>query len=486
MLKGRQIGLSDASALEMVLISSGLVRFLNRWMRDHGHTWRILPHNSNVVSKRDVDAKDVIAKAKAWVERLRQISVFRPFLEQPDGAGWSKSEIVFRQSGFRIISETQNPDALRSKTGHAYLDEFAFYRYQAEIWTGGLPSTESLPGLRITIISTPNGTAEHFYRVYTNADGMFEDYARHKVDIYDAVDDGYPVDIDKIRAGKTADDFDQENACKFLGAVDEYFPVELLDSARAIRPQRPHRTWLGIDVASVVDTTAVTVLREQDGVIWLGDTYVIARTPYETNEENFRLGQKHIVDALITHLEPEAARIDVTGDKARRVMGTESLYMLLRRMTPGCKLSPQHISKGFKDDWVGRVKTALTTGKLRFEEGRADFTYTQRNESEFKGAIRYDQRITPNIMPLFMDLSWQATGFDFLKADFQRVYRKWIGPNQTTFDTRRVGGSHGDAFWSVVLGFSGLSSASQTANVRQQQREIESIEIVAPEYSDYF
>jgi hypothetical protein len=41
-----------------------------------------------------------------------------------------------------------------------------------------------------------------------------------------------------------------------------------------------------------------------------------------------------------------------------------------------------------------------------------------------------------------------------LIQDFRKVFRKWLGPNATTFDTRRDGQGHGDAFWAGILGFS--------------------------------
>lgn len=485
-MKSRQIGMSDAIAFEMVIVASGLVRLVNRWMRDNGHEWRVLPHNCNVVSKRDTDAKDVIAKSKAWVERLRLIPSLRPWLEQPEDAGWSATKIAFRKSGNHILSETQNPDAARSKTGHLYLDEFAFYRYEAEIWTGALPSIESNPGLRVSIVSTPNGTNNQYYRVYHNDQELYSTWSKHKVSIYDAVDAGYPVDPDEIKSKKTADDFAQENNCSFLGAENDYFPIDLLNDAYGHR-EKDGELWFGVDVASIVDTTAVVLMRKVGKTIWIGDGYIIARTPYETNEnrERFRLGQNHIVDALIQQFGPRVVRMDVTGDRAREVVGQKSLYTLMLRMQSGAKLAPQRITKEYKDEWVQRVKVALQTGRLRFEFGRKDYVYTKRGEGDLRGAIKYDKRISPDFLPQFMADCWEAHGFDFLRSDFQKVHRKWLGPNVTTFDTRRDGNGHGDAFWATLIGFSGISRA-QAEERHQQATNAHVDDYVEPEYLDYF
>lgn len=412
--------------------------------------------NCNVVSKRDTDAKDVIKKCKAWVERLRMVRCFRPWLEEGDQ--WSTTVLEFKKSRCRVASETQNPDAARGKTGHLYLDEFAFYRWQMEIWTGALPSIESDPRLRVTIISTPNGTADQYHSVWTDKD-RFHTFSRHKVDIYDAVKAGYPADPEEVKARKTADEFAQENMCSFLGAQDEYFHLEFLNSCYGDKPFEEGATWLGIDCASVVDMTAVQVLTKIGGTIWLGDTYIISRVPYETNLTKFRLGQEHIVDALITMLKPEMGKIDVTGDKARQVMHEAGLYKRLSQLGHGRLITPQRITKQYKDKWVQEMKSGLSVGRVKFANGRKDWVYTARNSGEFKGDVQYNGRIMGEAVYQFADACFEATGYDFLKKDFQKVHRKWLGPNQTTFDTKRDGAGHGDAFWAAVIGLSGIDAS---------------------------
>ena len=128
-LKSRQIGISDTIALEMVLVSSGLVALLPQI--------NIAAGNCVIVSKRDVDAKDVIEKAKEWIRRLRLVPAFEPFLRT---AAYSTTEIKFVDSGSKISSETQNKDAARGRSAHVYLDEFAFYQWQREIFRSSAAS----------------------------------------------------------------------------------------------------------------------------------------------------------------------------------------------------------------------------------------------------------------------------------------------------------------------------------------------------------
>jgi hypothetical protein len=55
-----------------------------------------------------------------------------------------------------------------------------------------------------------------------------------------------------------------------------------------------------------------------------------------------------------------------------------------------------------------------------------------------------------------------------------------VGANQTTFDARRDGQGHGDAFWAAILGLSvAYNQQSRPARVDSQ------VEAAAPSYASY-
>ena len=434
-LKSRQIGISDLIALEMVLVSSGL-------------HWFVVAHNCTIISKTEIDAYDVVKKAKKWVQILRKI----PGLgEQLRTEAWSASEISFVSTGFRIISQTQNPNAGRGKSGHLYLDEYAFYQWQREIWTAAIPSVFSTTFLRVSVISTPNGTGDHYHELWTEVD-KYPDWSRHKVDVYDAVAQGFPLVVDDVRNDFSADQWAQEMECKFIGGEHEYFPQDLLNDSHGLwTPDKDAVLWLGIDTASVVDTTAVQCVWMQHDGLWLGDTYVLENMQYETDTQRARIGQDTVLDALIQHLRPVGAVFDTTGDQARKVRGFASIFNIIRHSRGGdCHVLPQQVRIEWKDVEVEEIKTALLAGRLKFASNRVDYVFTKSHSGEFA----HTRFLGRDIVGAFVERCFHKSDFPILTQDFRKIHRKWIGPNRTTFDAARDGTGHADAFWAAVFGHS--------------------------------
>ena len=111
------------------------------------------------------------------------------------------------------------------------------------------------------------------------------------------------------------------------------------------------------------------------------------------------------------------------------------------------------------------------------------------DEGEFVGAVGFNGRdgngISDDMLQKFMDLSWEVTGFDFLRADFQKVFRKFTGTHDTTFDTKRDASGHGDAYWGALIGFSGIAESTiYKTNVQQEAPVTDAY--VEPEYLGYF
>lgn len=434
-LKARQIGISDLIALEMVLTSSGLSPFVRA-------------HNCTIISKSEKDAFDVISKAKVWVRLLRKIPGFALPLRTD---AWSASEISFPATGYRIVSQTQNPDAGRGKTGHLYLDEYAFYSWQREIWNGALPGISAVPWLRVSVICTPNGTGDHFHEIWTD-ELKYETYSRHKTDVYEAVSMGFPLVVDDLRGDFTSDKWSEEMECKFIGGAHEYFSGELLRDSHAPHTRDPEAVlWLGVDTASVVDTTAVQCVWIQRDGLWLGDTYVIEHLQYETDTLRKRIGQDTVLDALIQHLRPRGAVFDITGDMSRKVRGFASIFKIIKHSRAGEQLIlPQNVTKEWKDLEVEEIKTSLECGRLKFADGRVDYVLSREHAGEFA----HTRFVDGGLAGAFVQQCFVKSDFPVLTQDFRKIHRKWLGPNTTTFDAERDGTGHADSFWAAVFGHS--------------------------------
>ena len=421
-LKSRQCGISTLMALEAVITAAGL----------HGYT-----HNVLIISKTDRDARDVIDKARRW----REILCLDKRLNRALGLSKSTERILqFSKTGYRVETSTQNPEAGRGKTGHLVMDELAFQRYAEEIMTSATPAIESNPNLRLTCVSTPNGTFNNrFWEIWQDQD-TYGHYSRHKIDIHRAVADGMPVNIDELRTRYSSEQFAQEFECQFIGAGQDYHPAELLRDARIERPPGSHKTILGIDIASVVDNTAVQVLRQYaDGRIVLGETYEIQGLPYKTNVVDRKLGQERVIHALIEHHNPAMVIMDCTTEASE-------VLALLRQLCGERNIHAHVFTQEFKCQWVPRLKMALQDGTVKLEHAQ-DLSFSVHAANRM-----LDKNVNIEKPKAFVKGAFLPSHRAILEKDFGTVYKKMVSTG-LTFDSKRSKSGHGDSYWAALLAF---------------------------------
>lgn len=85
--------------------------------------------------------------------------------------------------GSKITALPANPDTARGFSANVLLDEFAFHQDSRAIWKALFPVI-SKPGLKLRVISTPNGKGNKFYELMS---GENDGWSRHVTDIYQAV-----------------------------------------------------------------------------------------------------------------------------------------------------------------------------------------------------------------------------------------------------------------------------------------------------------
>ena len=71
--------------------------------------------------------------------------------------------------GSRVTALPANPDTARGFSANVLLDEFAFHQDSRAIWKALFPVI-SKPGLKLRVISTPNGKGNKFYDLMTGKD----------------------------------------------------------------------------------------------------------------------------------------------------------------------------------------------------------------------------------------------------------------------------------------------------------------------------
>lgn len=194
-------------------------------------------------------SQEWLSKAKEWIEAYRMVIV--DIAEDRGGMaeGLLRASEVTLNTGSRIIALPANPATARGYSANIILDEFAYHENPNAIWAALFPSTTNqLAGtfldrwramlrgedanairrrLKLRVVSTLNGTNNKFYELVEKHEE--NGYSLHKVTIHDAVADGMPLDIEKLR--RMMDDPDawaQEYECIPMDAATVLLPYELI------------------------------------------------------------------------------------------------------------------------------------------------------------------------------------------------------------------------------------------------------------------
>ena len=178
-------------------------------------------------------------------------------------------EIVMR-NGSRIMALPSSPDTARGFTANVILDEFAFHPNSRKIWQALFPVISS-PGLKLRVISTPNGKGNKFYDLMTGHSNI---WSRHTVDIYQAVADGLPRDIQELREALGDEEaWEQEFELQWLDEATAWLSWELINSVEDDKAGIPVHyaggpCFVGVDIARRRNLWVATVLEEVGDVLW--------------------------------------------------------------------------------------------------------------------------------------------------------------------------------------------------------------------------
>lgn len=130
-------------------------------------------------------------------------------------------------NGSRLIGIPANPNTARGYSANLLLDEFAFHEDPDAIWRAIYPSISNpLRGTyKIRVVSTPNGRTNKFHDLWTKENT----WSKHRVDIYEAVKQGLPLNIEELKAGlDDPEGWAQEYECQFIDDSSVLLPYELI------------------------------------------------------------------------------------------------------------------------------------------------------------------------------------------------------------------------------------------------------------------
>jgi phage FluMu gp28-like protein len=175
-------------------------------------------------------------------------------------------------NGSKVTALPANPDTARGFSANVFLDEFAFHADSRKIWQALFPVI-SKPGLKLRVVSTPNGKGNKFYELMTDAK-LEGTWSRHTVDIYQAVAEGLPRDVEELKSGINDDDaWAQEYELKWLDGASAWISFDLIDGCENDKAGVPEHyqggpVFVGVDIAARSDLFVIWVVEEVGDVLW--------------------------------------------------------------------------------------------------------------------------------------------------------------------------------------------------------------------------
>ena len=254
------------------------------WAEDRRARWVILSRGERQAAEAMTEVIKPFTKAfyevyntlvKGGEPRFEENEFRAPQPSGPD-AVYKALEVIY-PNGSRITALPANPDTARGFSANVILDEFAFHSKSRDIWAALFPVI-SKTGLKLRVISTPNGKGNKFYELMTAEDTV---WSRHVVDIYDAVRQGLDRDVDALRSGMADEDFwAQEFELKWLDEASAWLDYDLIASCEHPAAGMPGLyqggpCFVGVDIAARNDLFVIWVMEAVGDVLWTRE--VIAR-----------------------------------------------------------------------------------------------------------------------------------------------------------------------------------------------------------------
>ncbi|WP_082549989.1 terminase large subunit domain-containing protein [Mesorhizobium sp. Root157] len=227
-------------------------------------------------------------------------------------------EVAFPH-GSRITALPANPDTARGFSSNVFLDEFAFHRDSNAIWKALFPVISA--GWKLRVTSTPNGKSGKFYELDTSDD---EEWSRHSVDIYQAVADGLPRNIEQLRKGIADEDaWAQEYELKYLDEASAWLSYELITSVEdpdAGKPElyRGGVCFVGVDIGRRNDLFVIYVLEQIGDVLWTREIIELKRAKFAAQDE--------ALDEVMRRYRVGRVCMDQTGMGEKPVEDAQRLY----------------------------------------------------------------------------------------------------------------------------------------------------------------
>lgn len=297
-----------------------------------------------------------------------------------------KASEVMLPGGSRITALPANPDTARGFSANLLLDEFAFHKDSRKIWQACFPLV-SREGLKLRVISTPNGKSNKFYDLMTAPDAV---WSKHTTDIYQAVADGLPRNIDELKAGiDDPDAWAQEYELQFLDEATAYITYDMINACEDdhatielpadFYPVGNRELYMGVDIGRMKDLTVIWLWEKIGDVFWTRMVRRLSRETFSAQREilftYLPFARRCCIDATGLGMQLAEEAVQRFGSRAEAVTFTapvkEDLAVTLRRRFED-RLVRIPADRRIRDDIHAVKKTTTTAGNIRFDAERTD------------------------------------------------------------------------------------------------------------------
>ena len=171
----------------------------------------------------------------------------------------SKTQIKF-VNGSMLVSLPQNPSTIVGYRAHrVYIDEFAHHQLDKEILESIEPSISR--GGKLTIISTPIGRANSYWRIWEETQEGKSEYSPHVAKYTECPDKVYVQKVERMRNTMTRMAFAQAFECDPTSDSLAFFPPDVVKpcinpnlKSSAVLDTENHK-YMGWDFAKVDDSS---------------------------------------------------------------------------------------------------------------------------------------------------------------------------------------------------------------------------------------
>ena len=383
-----------------------------------------------ILSRGERQALEAITEAKRHAEAYLMMAgaIEQSEFVSTDGKRrFTQFEIRFAK-GSRIIALPANPDTARGYSANIFLDEFCIHERDEEIWRALLPVLRGR--FRVIVASTPKGgRSRKFYQIMHDESGI---WSKHTIDVYEAVRQGLPLDIDTERkAMGDPDGWAQEFELQWLDEASAWLPFELLATCEDNQAGDPTAyaggiCYLGNDIARRNDLWVAWVLERVGDVLWTREVSVLRRATFaEQDAEIDRLMKRYRVVKLTA---------DQTGMGERSVETYQGKYG--RSKVEGILFTNQN-----KQGLALLGKAAFENRSVRVPDSPEvrDDLYKLKRSVTAAGSIRFDAERdeaghADRAWALFLALNAASQGE--ISLEYQGVKRGESSPRRPSIGTK--------------------------------------------------